>query len=144
MKLIITFLFTLLVSPAAFAETLHSNIFGYWKVIALMDATPTTSLSFVQAKQMVGSYLIITPDSVDFNGETCLKPKFEENIEDARKYFDYSYRMNPRNLHLPKQIATIKMKCSNITNMNDIYIKGKDKIIFFFNDFFFSAIRVSI
>lgn len=140
----ITACFLLLAMSAALpVEAGNANVFGRWKVAQVVGHQDTTSLSSDQAEKLIGEELIIEPESVRFSGDLCEKPRFISTRKRTYKMFRDDYKFEPKNIQLPDPVTEIKADCRNPSSVHYFYVKDKNRIIFYWEGFFLSAVRQS-
>jgi hypothetical protein len=113
----------------------ETNIFGIWKITAILDSADISGLSDLQAKKLVGMPVIIAPDHFEFNGMTCKSPTYQRTVEDTAVHLREKGHVSSVNLHLPNPVTVIDAKCTFI------YLKRKDRIVVQWDGVYFDAVK---
>ncbi len=121
------------VSFNAISAESQSDIFGKWKITAVLDSAEVSGLSDQQAKKLVGAPIIISPDHLEFNGMTCKSPTYERTIEDTAVHLREKGHVSSAKLHLPNPVTVIDAKCTFI------YLKRKNRIVMQWDGVYFDA-----
>lgn len=135
----------LLVVTAVFVLAAHTaqakkpekdaDILGSWTLTKVLDSAEVASLTDQQAAALVGKVMVVRRDSVTFNGEPCRAPELTRHREDAAKYVREGYHARVGYLGLPDTITVIDLDCT------EAFLKGKEKIVVFWQGFFYDAMK---
>ena len=113
----------------------NSDIFGLWKITAILDSADISGLSDLQAKRLIGMPVVINPDHLEFNGMTCKSPTYQRTVEDTAVYLREKGHVSSVNLHLPNPVTVIDAKCTFI------YLKRKNRIVMGWDGVYFDAVK---
>jgi len=135
----------LLAAIALFALVTHAaqakkpekdaDILGTWTLTKVLDSADVASLTDQQAAALVGKVMVVRRDSVMFNGEPCPAPELTRHREDAAKYVREGYHARVGYLGLPDTITVIDLDCT------EAFIKGKERIVVFWQGYFYDAMK---
>src|SRR5579863_9334985 len=115
---------------------------GHWYVKSLLDAAPISDMPKEEARRLiVGKKLIFSKSSISLGSDVCKNPKFTETRENTFDLFHQGYHTDPINLRLPEKVIAIYIKCKNDSEIDNLYLSDKDRIIFYWHGFFFEAVR---
>jgi hypothetical protein len=112
-----------------------ADILGTWTLTKVLDSADVASLTDEQAAALVGKTMVVRRDSLMFNGEPYRAPELTRHREDAAKYMREGYHARVGYLGLPDTITVIDLDCT------EAFLKGKGKIVVFWDGYFFDAIK---
>jgi hypothetical protein len=122
-------------STRAHAQDANADIYGKWKITAILGGG-IGSLSARQERKLIGKPLLISPERFEFNGETCINPRYERSQEDPSTYFDREWRTDVSDIPFPNPVTIIETGC------NFLYPIRKDHLMIAESGTFFEAVRV--
>lgn len=125
--------------PYAAGTEVRAPLRGHWIVTGTADAQETTSLSSDDVDKLTSTELIFTPDSIRFSNETCDKPAFKQTRHSTRGFFRREYKINPKNLRLPKLVTEVEITCQAPSPISFVYFRDKRHIVFYWKGFFLNA-----
>lgn len=121
---------------SALASATNNDIYGTWKIKALVGAAAVSGLSDRQVHRLIGKAVIIRAEKFVFNGRTCRHPTYKRSVEETVAYFDREWRADSSELPLPNPVTIIETEC------NMLYPFQKNHIIVAEDGNFFEAVRV--
>lgn len=130
-----TFLLFAHIGPAH-AQDPNADIYGKWIIKAEIGMGAVTSLNDRQAKRIIGQTLLISPEKFEFNGHTCMRPKYERSQEETVSHFDWAWRTDVSDIPFPNPVTIIDTGC------NFLYPIRKDRLMIAEENVFFEAVRV--
>jgi hypothetical protein len=111
----------------------NADVLGIWTLTRILDSAEITSMSDREAARLVGKTLIVQPDNVVIVGETCGGSDFERHREPAARYVRENYHAPVGRLGLRDTITVVNLGCT------EALLKGKNKMVVFWNGFFYDA-----
>lgn len=115
----------------------NDDILGSWKITKVLDSSEISSIDDKQAARLVGKTLVIRPDKVTLEGETCEAPEFERHYEDTVRYLREEAHAPAGRLGLPEVVTVIDLACT------EALLKAYNKIVVYWKGFFFDAVKQS-
>lgn len=119
------------------AENPGQQVIGKWKLTSILDATHVASIDEKQARKLIGHVFVIGRDGTRFDKETCGRPDFESERVEPNLYLE---RADPyvtaSSLALPSPVTVVDLSCTSV------FIKNKNRLVVFWNGFYFDAIRL--
>lgn len=122
-------------SVAAFGQDANADIYGKWKIMAVIGMGAETILDTRQSKKLIGKPLLISAHKTEFNGQTCV-PTYERSQEETAKHFEWAWRTDVSRIPFPNPVTIIDTGC------NYIYPIRKDHLMIAEGNVFFEAVRV--
>lgn len=113
----------------------NTDIFGVWKIVAVLDSADLSGMSDSKARSMVGKPVTIKSDRFEFNGMTCKSPTYERTVEDTARHLREKGHVSSVNLHLPNPVTVVNATCTFI------YLKRKGRIVVQWDGVYFDAVR---
>jgi hypothetical protein len=136
----IIFAVLLCVVSFAFAGSKISDIYGAWEVVSVLDSAPSVSKdSFYQSRALLHKKMCIAPEKLVIGNKTSENPDFEASDIDVFEYFYENFRLDPVNLRLPPKAVEILVNDGGKTGIYAFFIRNKNNIVFYKDDFFFLA-----
>lgn len=132
---------TILLSHGSHAAQLDGRFYGVWKVTAVLDSQDTTSLSDEEAGALVGTELVIAPNSVRFGTAECVAPAFKVTQRRFYAYFVKHYNFEPKKLPLPDKVREITVTCKAPVGIDFIYVRDRDQLVLYWEGFFLNAVK---
>lgn len=120
---------------AADVGNMNTDIFGIWKIVAVLDSADLSGMSDSKARSMVGKPVTIKSDRFEFNGTTCKSPTYARTVEDTVKHLREKGHVSSVNLHLPNPVTVIDATCTFI------YLKRKGRIVVQWDGVYFDAVK---
>ncbi|NHZ95858.1 hypothetical protein [Massilia sp. CCM 8734] len=133
--------FALLFSQATHAVRPDRNLYGVWKISAVLDNQETTSQSSDEASKLVGTTLVIDPKRVRFGKADCVNPSFKVAQRRFYSYFVKHYNFEPTKLPLPDKVREITVKCREPVGINFIYVRDREQLVLYWEGYFLNAVR---
>jgi hypothetical protein len=113
------------------------EVIGKWKLVAVLDATHIASMDEKEAKTLLGHVFSIRKEGAEFEKEVCGKPDFETQRVVPSLYLE---RADPyvtaSSLSLPNPVTVVDIGCTSV------FIKNRNKLVIFWNGFYFDAVRL--
>lgn len=128
-------------SASALAQGLERTIFGTWKITQVADGQDSTSISDQDAAATIGMPLQIGLDGIRFGEANCAAPVFTTTRRRSYSYFVRQFNLEPKRLQLPDNVLEIEVKCQQPVGINFIYIRDKNRLVFYWEGFFLNAQR---
>lgn len=127
--------FTVLALPLAHAQDANADIYGNWKITAVLGGG-IGSLSTRQERKLIGKPLVISAERFEFNGGKCVNPQYERTQEDPATYFDREWRADVSDIPFPNPVTIIKTRgCDYVFPIRD------DRLMIAEKGTFFEAVR---
>lgn len=95
-------------STITVAAERNADIYGTWKITALIGGGSSSGLSERQVRRLIGKQVLITPEKFAFNGNVCLSPAYQRSKEDTVVYFDREWRTRVDDIPFPEQVTIIE------------------------------------
>jgi hypothetical protein len=95
-------------NTSAGADEPNADIYGTWKITALIGGGSSSGLSERQVRRLIGKHVIITPQKFSFNGTVCLSPAYQRSKEDTVVYFDREWRTRVTDIPFPEEVTIIE------------------------------------
>jgi len=130
------FFFAALALPVAHAQDINADIYGNWKITAILGGG-IGSLSSSQERNLIGKPLIINAERFDFNGGSCVNPQYERTQEDPTTYFDREWRADVSDIPFPNPVTIIKTR-----GCDYVFPIRKDRLMIAEKGTFLEAVRV--
>jgi hypothetical protein len=127
----------LLPFAGAHAQGPNADIYGKWKIKALIGGGAVSSRSQSQVENIIGKIAVISQEHFDFNGHKCPRPIYQRSKEDPATYFDREWRADVRDIPFPKPVTIIDTGCTTF-----LYPIRKDHLMLADDGDFFEAVRV--
>lgn len=89
----------------------------------------------------MGLPLQIGPDTIRFGKANCAAPVFRTTRRRTYTYFVRQFNFDPQSLHLPDSVLEIEVKCLQPVGINFIYVRDKNRLVFYWEGFFLNAQR---
>lgn len=120
----------------AFAQDPNADIYGNWKIKAVIGMGAETSMNNRQIQRIIGKPLLISAEKFKFNGRTCLHPNYQRSREETVQHFDWAWRTDVSNIPFPNPVTIIDTGCDYL------YPIRKDHLMIAEENVFFEAVRV--
>jgi hypothetical protein len=117
------------------AQPHNADVLGTWTLTRVLDSAEITSMDDQEASKLLGKTVDIRPDKVVIVGEACDEPNFEHHREPAAKYVRENYHAPVGRLGLPDTVTVVDLGCT------EALLKAKNKIVVFWDGFFFDATK---
>lgn len=124
-------------TAGAHAQDLNTDIYGKWKIKALIGGGAVSSRSQSQVNKIIGKFVTISPERFDLNGQTCAHPNYQRSKEDPATYFDREWRTDVSDIPFPNPVTIIDTGCTTF-----LYPIRKDHLMIADDGDFFEAVRV--
>jgi len=112
------------------------EVIGQWKFTSVLDGVKFTSIDEHQAKQLLGQVMTIRNEGTSFGTENCGAPSFESKRVEPNVYIRQEAQINAAKLRLPNPVTVVDIGCTQV------FIKGEDEAVIFWDGFFFSAKKI--
>lgn len=126
-----------LASVHVHAQDRNADIYGKWKIKALIGGGAVSSRSQSQVDKMIGKFAVINPKRFDFNGQTCDHPNYQRSKEAPATYFDREWRTDVSDIPFPNPVTIIDTGCTTL-----LYPIRKGHLMIADDGDFFEAVRV--
>ena len=126
-------------SACSFANGMNTDedvVTGKWRVTAALDSADVASLDEREARQLVNRVLTISREKVRFGTHACGPSTFEAESVEPRLFLRQQFRASGENLRLPNPVTVVKLSCTAV------FIKNPDKLLIFWDGWFFDAVRI--
>lgn len=132
------FLLAALFSLPLFAQAQDPNadIYGRWKIKAMIGGGAASALSQRDVDQLIGKLIIISPEKFEFNGRTCTNPNYQRSKEETVHHFDSAWRTDVRDIPFPNPVTIIDTGC------DFLYLIRKNHLMIAEQNVFFEAVRI--
>ena len=127
----------MLSATALHAQNTNADIYGKWKIKALIGGGAASSRSQTQIEKIIGKFAIIGPDRFTFNGQTCAHPNYQRSKKDPKTYFDREWRTNVSDIPFPKPVTIVDTGCTTF-----LYPIREDRLMIADDGDFFEAVRI--
>lgn len=111
-------------------------ITGKWRVTAALDGADIASLDEREAKRLVKTIVTIGPDNVQFGTHACGSSTFEAESVEPRLFLRRQFHASTKHLSLPNPVTAVTLNCTTV------FIKNPDKLLIFWDGWFFDAVRI--
>ena len=118
------------------AEDSNADIYGKWKIKAMIGGGAVGSLSQRQVDRLIGKFAIINEERFEINGETCMYPNYQRSKEETVAHFDIGWRTDVSDIPFPNPVTIIDTGC------DFLYPIRKDHLMIAEGGVFFEAVRV--
>jgi len=125
------------VSLAASARDTNADLYGTWKIKAMIGGGAVGSLSEREVQNLIGKTVVIKPGRFVFNGKPCVETKYERSREETVSYFEREWHTEVEDIRLPNPITIVETGC------NVLYVMKKDRLMVAEGGVFFEAARIS-
>jgi hypothetical protein len=123
-------------SAAALAEDPNADIYGKWKIKAVIGMGAETSMNDRQIQRIIGKPLLISADKIEFNGRTC-HPHYQRSREETTQHFDWAWRTDVSKIPFPNPVTII-----DTGGCDYLYPIRKDHLMIAEENVFFEAVRI--
>jgi len=107
------------------------QLYGRWKVTAVIDASPVTAMSGAAADRLIGQYLTIAPHRVQFNRQAC-----PATLAVSKISIQQDFKIDAKGLDLPDPATRYDGGCT------DIFMRGAGgAIVFTWKGYFLEAVK---
>lgn len=125
-----------LASVGAQAQDPNADIYGKWKIKALIGGGAVSSRSQSQVEKIIGKHALISAERFEFNGRTCMHPNYQRSKEETVSHFDRDWRTDVRDIPFPNPVTIIETGC------DFLYPIRNDHLMIADDGDFFEAVRV--
>ncbi|TFW33144.1 hypothetical protein [Massilia horti] len=123
--------------PSQAAQPGH-EVIGKWKFVSALDFTVPSSLDEQEAQQLLGHVLTISKNWSRFDdGQDCGVPGFETKRVEPSLYLQREAGIGASKLKLPNPVTVVDINCTQV------FVKKPNRVVIFWEGFFFEAVRVS-
>jgi hypothetical protein len=119
------------------AQDPNTDIYGKWKIKALIGGGAISSRSQSQVEKIIGNFATISRDRFNFNGQTCTHPNYQRSKEETASHFDTGWRADVSDIPFPNPVTIIDTGCATF-----LYPIRKDHLMIADGGDFFEAVRV--
>ncbi|GAB3402772.1 hypothetical protein NX774_02185 [Massilia agilis] len=123
-------------SAPSYAGQAGHEIIGNWKFTSVLDGVDIAQMDEKQAQHLLGRVMTIRKDGIRFGDERCGADDFEVKRVEPNLYLDSEARISAAKLYLPNPVTVVDTGCTQV------FIKKPNKVVIFWNGFFFDAVRV--
>lgn len=119
------------------AQDPNADIYGKWKIKALIGGGAISSRSQGEVEKVIGKLTTISPDQFNFNGHICAHPNYQRSKEETASHFDTGWRADVSDIPFPNPVTIIDTGCTTF-----LYPIRKDHLMIADDGDFFEAVRV--
>jgi hypothetical protein len=119
------------------AQDTNADIYGKWKIKALIGGGAVSSRSQSQVEKIIGKFAIIGPEQFNFNGRTCPHPHYRRSKEETASHFDRGWRTDVSDIPLPNPVTIVDTGCATF-----LYPMLQNNLMIADEGDFFEAVRV--
>lgn len=120
----------------AHARDENDDIYGKWKIKALIGGGAISSRSQSEVDKIIGKFATISREQFNFNGQTCV-PNYQRSQEETVQHFDAGWRADVSDIPFPNPVTIIDTGCTTF-----LYPIRKDHLMIADDGDFFEAVRV--
>ena len=124
------------VAAGAHAQEANADIYGKWRIKAMIGGGAFGSLSQRQVERLIGKMAIVSAERFEFNGRTCIYPNYERSKEETVSHFDLGWRTDVSDIPFPNPLTILDTDCDTL------YPIRKDHLMIAEGGVFFEAERV--
>lgn len=124
-------------SSRTHAQEPNADIYGKWKIKAMIGGGAASILSQRQVAQLIGKIAIINAERFEFNGRVCTYPSYERSQEETSSHFDREWRTEVNDIPFPNPVTIIETGC------NTLYPIREGHLMIAKDGAFFEAVRIS-
>jgi hypothetical protein len=107
------------------------QLYGRWKVTAVIDASPVTAMSGAAADRLIGQYLTVASHKVQFNRQAC-----QATLAVSKVSIQQDFKIDAKSLDLPDPATRYDGGCT------DIFMRGPGgAIVFTWKGYFLEAVK---
>lgn len=125
----------LLTQRAAGEEQLNADIYGTWKIIAIVGGG-ITSMNTRQMNAIIGKRVFVGTERFAFNGKTCGSPLYKRSLEDTADYFYRAWRVNSDGMPFGDKVTVVEAG-----DCNYLFPFKQDHIVVEQDAIFYEAVR---
>jgi len=135
---VIVFALLLATGAPAVAQTAdaRSEIIGKWKLDSVLDLIDITSRNEKEARSLLGHVMVIQGEGARLDDYRCAPPDFETRKVKPNLYVQEFAGIDARKLRLPDPVTVVDISCTQV------FIKSRNRIVLFWDGWFFEATRV--
>jgi len=119
------------------AQELNTDLYGSWKINAMIGGGAVGSLSEREVRALIGKTIKIEPGRFVFNGKPCAETRYEHSHEETNAYFAREWNTEVSDIPLPNPVMIVETGC------NVLYPIKRDRLMVAEGGVFFEAIRIS-
>lgn len=124
-----TVMFTL--SLPAHAKDPLANIYGKWKIQAILGGGAVSGMSDREARQLIGKTLLVEARRFTFNDKPCTETTYEETVEDTAGHFEREWNTVVKDIPLPDPLTVIDTGCNTLYPLKNGKLMVTEKGVFF-------------
>jgi hypothetical protein len=109
---------------------------GNWKLVAAVDGADVVARDEREAQELIGQVMTISADKIAFGKRVCGRSSFETQRVEPRLFVREQFRASAARLHLPNPVTVVQLSCTAV------FVKSRDKLLIFWDGWFFDAVRV--
>jgi hypothetical protein len=124
-------------ATAIHAAEPRQEVIGRWRLNAVLDGTYIVSIDEKEALKLVGQVFTIGKERARFGRHLCGLTNFETEHVETNVYFKKTDPyVNVKSLALPNPVTVVDISCTSV------FIKNKNRIVIFWDGFYFDAVRL--
>lgn len=112
------------------------TIAGKWRFTAALDSADITSRDDREAQELIGQVMTIDATKVLFGKRRCSPSSFDSESVEPRLYLREQFRASAESLRLPNPVTAVELSCTTV------FIKSPNKLLIYWDGWFFDAVRV--
>lgn len=118
------------------SDSIERIVTGQWRFAKPIDSADITSLDEREAAQLVGRIFTIRKDKVAFGNEDCGATEFEAQKVEPTWFLRKGWNSNVDGLKLPNPVTAVDISCTTV------FILNRNRLVIFWDGWFFDAVRV--
>jgi len=132
------FLAIILVMPISVQaeDSAERMVTGQWRFTAALDAADVASLDEREAAQLIGRVFTISKEQVKFGDRDCGSTNFEMLKVEPTLHLRQEFHADAHGLRLPNPVTVVHLDCTSV------FIRNPNKVVIFWQGWFFDAVRV--
>lgn len=119
------------ISSPAHAKDPLVDLYGTWKIRAIIGGGAVSSMSDREARQLIGKTFTVKAKSFVFNGQPCTDTSYEETVEDTVGHFEREWNTAVKDIPLPDPVTVIDTGCNTLYPLKNGKLMVAEKGVFF-------------
>jgi hypothetical protein len=118
-------------SLSAYAKDPLADLYGTWKIQAIIGGGAASSISDREARQLIGKTFQVKAKRFIFNGQPCAETSYEETIDDTTDDFEREWNTEVKDIPLPDPVTVIDTGCNTLYPLKNGKLMVAEKGVFF-------------
>jgi hypothetical protein len=118
-------------SSSARAKDPLADLYGTWKIQAIIGGGAASSILDREARQLIGKTFQVKAKRFIFNGYPCTETSYEETIEETAGHFEREWNTEVKDLPLPDPVTVIETGCNTLYRLKNGKLMVAEKGMFF-------------